>query len=337
MLEKEFNQEEFIEFNQKNKLEQIENQLKQENTMELVFGKDKLNVEYQILDLRDENEIIESQEKGDKTIILIQGFPASMRNMEELRKSLALGGKRVITLSLPGFGNSDNPPEKWLGKHLFDKQIEVVNKLLDGIIQKEKASGNQITTNKFTAIGPSMAAVTATKLAANHPEKIDDLILLHPAGLPVKQMELMMHSPRSSAGDNIAIKKKFKNDPEAQKKALDNLNKMRKDGAKNWRPNRVKQRFTEIKLLSEGRGGFLEDIKNFKGNIHLITGTEDKLFRPEQIEKIKQNCNNAKRVGSTIIQDTSHAGPCYAAEEYSEVIINQLDNWREEELKEKKQ
>ena len=335
-MEEEFNPEKYKEVMPKNRSELIESQQKQENKMEIEIGEDKLNVEYQILDVRDENEIKKAQEKGDKTIVVTPGFPASMRNLKELTKSLALEGKKVIVLSFPGFGKSDNPPEKWLGRNLLEKQSEVANQLLDKILAQEKQDDQQITTEQFTVIGPSMGAVLATKLAKNHPERISDLVLLHPAGLPVRQIELMMRSPGGSVREKKAIKNKFEGNPEARQKALERFEEMRLDGAKNWKGwARDKQRLTEVKLMAEGRAGFAEDIGEFKGNISLISGSEDKLFNPNQLEKIKECCKNAKNVESQIIKGTSHSGPGYDAEEYSKEIVNVLNKWREEELKEK--
>lgn len=232
-MEKEFSPEKYSEMKSKNKLELIESQLKQESKMEIEIGKDKLNVEYQILDVRNEDEIKEAQEKRDKTIVVLPGFPASMRNLKELTKSLALEGKRIIVLSFPGFGKSDNPPEKWLGRNLFEKQSEVANQLLDKILEREQKENNQITTKQFTAIAPSMGAILATKLAKNHSEKISDLVLLHPAGLKVGQGELMMRSPGGSIREKKTIKNKFESNPEAQQKILKRFEEMRLDGASN--------------------------------------------------------------------------------------------------------
>lgn len=343
-MEKELYQEQFPEKPSMDRSEIIENQLNQVSKIELEIGKDKLNVEYQILDCRDEKEIKEGQEKDDKTIIVIPGFPSPLSTFVELNKNLALSGKRVITLSLPGMGGSDNPPEKWLGRHLLEKQSEVVHQLLSKVIKDEQAKNEQKTTSEFSVVGVSLGAPIASKLLKNHKKEISDFILVHPAGITKSlKQELIPRQIYSSLKEIKIIKNKFKDDPEKLQKALDTFQKMREGGAKSgaWKRDRVQQRLTEIKSLTQSElllieGSLLEDMKDIdlEGmNVLLMSGSEDRLLKPEQLGKIEKYCERAKNYKKKIIKGTSHGGPVYDAEEYAETIINQLNKWREEELK----
>lgn len=255
-----------------NKLQVIADQLEQVHKTELQIGFNKLKIEYQILDVYDD------KKEGRRSIIIIPGFPSSFRNLKELNRLLALSGQRVIAPSFAGLGQSDNPPESWLGPNLFEKQSEVANQLLRRIGKKGWL---------FAVLGNSMGAVIATKLAKNYPEKISELILMHPAGVGAKQTELMMRSPYHFLGQWRSIKNKFKHNLVEQRRIKKAFIRMLKDGAKNLRPDRLKQRFLEIKLMA--KGGLLKDIENFSGRIILISGSEDKLFPPKQLKEIEQH------------------------------------------------
>lgn len=334
-MEKEFASEQYQEKPSMDRSEIIENQLKQVDKIELEIDKDKLNVEYQILDVRDENEIKEAQEKNDKTVVVIQGFPSRIGTQSELNKSLALKGKRVITLSLPGLGNSDNPPESWLKGHLFEKQSEVINQLLENIAKQEQEKNIEITTKNFDIIGISMGAMIGTKFLKHHPKKVANLVFITPVGIQRKSaVELAARSPYSAHEEQKdVIIERFKDDPEKTKRAFEKMKKAGEAGSSEWtKSGKKSQRLLEIKLMAQG--GLTQDLKDYEGNVLLMTGSRDRISRPDQLKKIEKEDNKAKVI-TKIIPGASHGGPIYDAEEYAEEIAKCLNKWHEEELKEK--
>lgn len=332
MSEKEFDPDKYKEIISVNKLEIIENQLEQKKIMEIQVGRDKLKIEYQVLDIRSDEEIKEAKEKNDKTIVVIPGFPSPIDTQRELNKSLALKGKRVITFSLPGLGNSDNPPENWLKGHLFDKQSEVINQLLENIIKQEQEQNTEITTKNFDVVGISMGTMIGAKLTKHHSKKVANLVLITPVGVREKStVELAARSPYSSLEEQRGvIEEKFKDNPEKTKRAFERMKKAGEVGISEWTGSRKKsQRLTEIKLMA--KGGLTDDLKNHEGNVLAMTGSRDRISRPDQLDSIKKQCDKAQVI-SKIIPGASHGGPIYDAEEYAEETIKQLNKWHEDEL-----
>lgn len=148
----------------------------------------KLKIEYVVLDARDENDLTHAKEMNDRTVIHIPGFGSSYRANGHYEKLLALKEKkRVIVMSQPSTGHSDDAPDEWRKwskkDRSFDPISEVLNRSIDAIRQEEEKSGNPITTPELSVSSSSLGSMYAIDLAIKHPEKVKDLILMHPAGV----------------------------------------------------------------------------------------------------------------------------------------------------------
>lgn len=104
--------------------------------------------------------------KGDETIIFIHGLgsylPAWKKNIEELKNSY-----RCIAIDLPGYGKSSKNPHSGLMSFYAKTVAEFVDKLNLG---------------KVILAGHSMGGQISMVAALHYPDKVENLILVDPAG-----------------------------------------------------------------------------------------------------------------------------------------------------------
>jgi pimeloyl-ACP methyl ester carboxylesterase len=104
--------------------------------------------------------------KGNKTIVFIHGLGSNMlawkKNIEVLKDDF-----RCITIDLPGYGKSSKNPHSGLMSFYADKVMEFVDKLNLG---------------KVTLAGHSMGGQISMVASLSYPDKIENIILVDPAG-----------------------------------------------------------------------------------------------------------------------------------------------------------
>lgn len=102
-------------------------------------------------------------------VVCVHGLTTPSFVWNSLSKGLALMGYRVLTYDLYGRGYSDRPA----GQQNRDFFLQQLNDLLayEGI------------TGKFSIIGYSMGGAIVTHFTATYPDRIQQLILLAPAGM----------------------------------------------------------------------------------------------------------------------------------------------------------
>jgi pimeloyl-ACP methyl ester carboxylesterase len=114
----------------------------------------------------------EVQGQGDP-VILLHGWgvdSGSLRDVSTLLKEQTKS--RIYTLDLPGFGFSDTPKNSWS----VDNYVNLV------LLFMEK-----MNISKALLFGHSFGGRIAIKLAANHPNYVDRLILVDSAGILPKR------------------------------------------------------------------------------------------------------------------------------------------------------
>ncbi len=104
---------------------------------------------------------------GDPPILMLHGWGGSLQAMDVLAEPLAQQ-RRVVSLSLPGFGASPEPLEPW-GTWDFVG-------LLKGWLERQGLK-------KVDVIGHSFGGRIAIGLAVKHPHVIEKLVLMDSAGL----------------------------------------------------------------------------------------------------------------------------------------------------------
>jgi pimeloyl-ACP methyl ester carboxylesterase len=98
-------------------------------------------------------------------MVLLHGFASSIYTWKDVLPVLARDHD-VVALDLPGFGQSDCPPDL-----SFDEYPAVVVGLLD-----------RLGLSRATLVGNSMGGAVAVAVAAGRPDRVDRLILVDAAG-----------------------------------------------------------------------------------------------------------------------------------------------------------
>lgn len=102
--------------------------------------------------------------KGTQAVLLLHGYLESIEVWDDFAGQLGTSC-RVIRLDLPGHGFSD-----WGGREVID-----IDYMADVAAAVLEIAG----VEKCTVVGHSMGGYVALALAANHPEKVEGLVLFH--------------------------------------------------------------------------------------------------------------------------------------------------------------
>lgn len=100
-----------------------------------------------------------------RPVVLIHGFGSSLYTWKELIPGLA-GDHDVVALDLPGFGQSDEPP---------DLTVDDLPRAVLGLMDR-------LQLRRAVLVGNSLGGATAVIVAAHHPERVAALVLLDSAG-----------------------------------------------------------------------------------------------------------------------------------------------------------
>ena len=105
-------------------------------------------------------------------VVLLHGLASSIFTWKDVLPGLARS-RTVVALDLPGFGESDQPPDLQFGIY-----PEIVLGLMD-----------RLGIARATLAGNSMGGALATALAARHPERVQALVLIDSAGFDRAESE----------------------------------------------------------------------------------------------------------------------------------------------------
>ena len=108
---------------------------------------------------------------GDLPIVVLHGWGAHLRAVEPILAALE-GETEVLALDMPGFGDSDDPPEAWDSEDYARFVVEWLGRAGVG---------------RCHLIGHSFGGRVAICMAAQHPELVERLILCDSAGLRPKR------------------------------------------------------------------------------------------------------------------------------------------------------
>lgn len=110
--------------------------------------------------------------EGAPTVVFIHGFSTPYFTWDECFAAVTEAGYRAVRLDLFGRGYSDRPTGVDYDADLFDRQIvELLEKLN--------------ITGQVTLTGLSMGGAVSILFADRHPERVNALILVDPAGYPL--------------------------------------------------------------------------------------------------------------------------------------------------------
>lgn len=173
---------------------------------------ERMNIEYVVLDVRTDEEKTQAGQNNEHTVVHIPGYGSSLRSPDAFAKLLALREKkRVIVMSQPSTGKSDPAPKEWLKfsrkERSFAPFAESLSRAVDTIRNNEMQSGNSLTTEELSVVSSSMGSIIAAEMAKAHPEKVKDLVLLHPGGINEENvLQLAIRYFPETFGSKIATK-----------------------------------------------------------------------------------------------------------------------------------
>ena len=124
-------------------------------------------------------------EKDTKPLLLLHGFGANSNHWRKNIKSFAKNGYAVYSIDLLGFGKSDQPGIKEIGKLDNGIWCDQVTDFITEIIRP-------INPNKIVLVGNSLGGLVALTCAVSIPEEISGIIaspLPDPVGLKIKYSE----------------------------------------------------------------------------------------------------------------------------------------------------
>jgi pimeloyl-ACP methyl ester carboxylesterase len=325
---------------------------------------EKIKVEYVVLDARGEEDI----DENDKTMVYVPGFSGSYRAPEKFIKLMAAReNKRVINISLPSTGKSDNMPtesRKWeKSERSFEFYADILNNSFDTIRENEKEDG-QKSTEEISLVSSSMGSVVATEMALKYPDKIKDLVLVHPAGIneesifqlakrfvveKVRDKKALLTSPKIDPAHKKELEDSYKEmfgkslqeayeeaggdrtfdlqyaDTQAHAFNKAAANDILKDGTPNTMKNPLWRAWEAFTIAN---GAVLKMLPKVKANTYIIYGGNDKLFPSEQIEKIRDNMPSTDNVRIDTFPSMGHDSIYQDARKYSASIGTFLDKMR---------
>ena len=114
---------------------------------------------------------LDNEKEKSKVILFLHGWAADKYNLSSIYNYL-LNSYRIITIDLPGFGQSDRPKET-VGTYEYS---EIIYKFMTNLDIK-----------KVSIVGHSFGGKIALLLSYNYPELIERLILIDSSGIKPKR------------------------------------------------------------------------------------------------------------------------------------------------------
>ena len=138
--------------------------------------------------------------ENSPVVVLIHGFSVPFFIWDPTFEFLSSSGYRVLRYDLFGRGYSDRPHVAY-DKDLFDRQLV---ELLDVLGIKRT----------LAVIGLSMGGVIASNFALRHPERVEKLVLVDPAGFPISipwAFRLLLVPPLGELAFGLVSEKRLEN------------------------------------------------------------------------------------------------------------------------------
>ncbi len=254
-----------------------------------------IEVDYRVIS------VVEKENKEADPVLLLPGFGSGWEGISELGFSLTCEGRQVIMLSLPGYGNSENPPKEYYATDSFENEAEAINDFLEKINLENK---------KVHLIDHSMGSVILASLAAKHPEKVSSLVLLNPAGVE-KENPLKLSSKFVFSGIQTSAEFQLKTFFSGEKDYEDKLKKYIPKTISPFEKDRLKQRLAEAKKVSKAH--LLEKLEKIQAPVTYISGELDTVYpsgkmdnENSQLTKIIKSVNINSRMEISVMAGLRH-------------------------------
>jgi pimeloyl-ACP methyl ester carboxylesterase len=271
-------------------------QLRRKMEAEIETVGKKVKIDYRIIS-------VSGKEKGDvDPVILLPGFGSGWEGISELGFSLACEGRKVVMPSLPGYGNSDNPPREYYAMDNFSNEAEAVGKFLEQLDLEGK---------KAHLVGHSMGSEILASVAEKYPEKVSSLVLLNPAGVEKDENSALLASKFLLSGAQTNMEYKIKTMLSGEEDYEKELGEYISETKSPFAADRMAQRLAEAKKVSKGH--LLEKIKKIKIPITYISGELDTVYPPgkkddvnSQLAKIIEGVGEEEKIEKSVMAGLRH-------------------------------
>jgi pimeloyl-ACP methyl ester carboxylesterase len=254
--------------------------------------------------------IPEVYQRNSIPVIPLTGWGSGWEGIAPLAFSLACEGKEVFLISLPGYGDSFDPPPCFFEEDYFENAAEVLIAFL-----------TWLRIGKVILVGHSMGGQIAARAARIRPDLVEKLLLVSPSG--VRKYDTF--------GERIGLAWNFKQaDRQLWRWYREEL---KKNGGKHYlQPlidmcnqqrspfgwGRLRQRFYEWRAIS--RGGLLEDLKKVQCPVSFFGGAEDTVFPASSDMWEIARCLSPHNFNRTVLDGLPHNPTLF----YSEVLAGKI-------------
>jgi pimeloyl-ACP methyl ester carboxylesterase len=270
--------------------------LEQKMHTEVEVNGERLKVDFRIL------KINEFEKEGAKPVVLLTGFGSGWEGISELGFSLACEGRKVIMISLPGYGNSDNPSENYYETGDWRNEAKAVGQVI------KKLSN---LSDKFHLVGHSMGSEILAGFAEKNQDKVSSLVLLNPAGVKEKENQAWLGAKFVASGIKTVAEYQtgmyFSGEKDYQDKLWGYIPKTKSPFAK----DRIKQRLAEAEKVSSGH--LLEKLKKLDVPITYISGKLDSVYPPgkqgdnkSQLSKVIEAVKDKSKLEISVMEGLRH-------------------------------
>lgn len=278
-------------------IHEVGEQFSLETKVNVEINGEELTVDYRVIS-------VESMEDKDgDVVVLLPGFGSGWEGISELAFSLACEGRRVIMPSLPGYGNSADPSEKYYKQDNFDNEALAVKQLLDKVIANPEA--------RVHLIGHSMGSEIMATFAQNYPEMVSSLVLLNPAGVEESENPAALFARFLSSGAQTNIEYSSQLKASGEKDYEDRLKKYIPKTKSPFALKRLNQRLAEGSKVSKGH--LLEKLRATDCPVTYISGELETVYPPgdpgdesSQISRIIRAVGSEERIEKSVMAGLRH-------------------------------
>jgi len=304
---------------------EVGEQLEEKKTIQVEIQGEKLNIDYRVIS------IAEKENKEAEPVVLLQGFGSGWEGIAEMGFSLAAEGRRVILLSLPGYGNSESPSEQYCKNTTgFSHEAEALRQIVEEI----RSNGEIKNGAKPHVVGHSMGAIVGATYAANNPKSVSSITLISPGGVE-KENPAALGVKFVASGAHAALdysehstRKAFSEMRDYEKKLYQYIPKTKSP----FERSRLAQRMSEARRIAQPK--LLKQLPDVGCPITYISGTLDTVYhagwKDGQLQKIIQAADREVKVS------IMHAGFHNSTQGHDEITASNIEHYLEQAEKEKR-
>ncbi len=274
---------------------EIGEQLEKKQSVEVEVNGEKLSVDYRELS------VAENENCDGDPVVLLPGFGSGWEGIAELGFSLACEGRRVILLSLPGYGNSSDPSQKYYKNDHFDHEAQVVQQVINNVLQGKKAH----------VIGHSMGSEVMASVAEKYPKNVSSLTLLNPAGVNKEENPMSLATTFLASGAHATLEYNARMFFAGEKDYEKGLYKYIDRPKSPFDKERMRQRLAEAEKLTHGH--LLEKLSNISTPITYVSGEFDAVYpsgiiddESSQLHRIVQSVQDSSKIEKSVMARLRH-------------------------------